>query len=296
MTEPRDRKKYNEVQFRPFSAWPMVFGLPTVIGFMVWNAVRTEAEPAILGAVVVSLACCVMMAGFFIVTPNMSRVLVLFGKYRGTVRDEGFFWTNPFTVRKAVSVKAHNVSSDTIKVNDSVGNPIEIAAVVVWQVHDTAQAVFDVENYRSYVNIQIETAVRQLASRYPYDRGLTTVDGPTLRDSVDEVSEELQRAIQTRLELAGITVIESRISHLAYAAEIASAMLQRQQASAIIAARAQIVDGAVGMVEHALELLGEKDVVDLDDERKATLVGNLLVVLCGHSNPTPVVNTGSLYN
>ena len=296
MNDARDASR--ELPFRPFSAWPMIaMFLALEAAVIIWLARDPSAASGItFGLVTVFNAVCV--AGFFIVAPNTSRVLVLFGVYRGTVRREGFYWTNPFTLRHRVSLKAYNVASETIKVNDDVGNPIEIGAVVVWQVRDTAQAIFDVERYHDYVDIQIETAIRQLASRYPYDHGLKGLDdeGFTLRDNADEISHELQAAIQQRLERAGITVIESRISHLAYAPEIASAMLQRQQASAVIAARRQIVDGAVGMVEHALEMLSDKHILELDDERRATLVGNLLVVLCGHSSPTPVLNTGSLYN
>jgi len=234
--------------------------------------------------------------GFFIVNPNMSRVLVFFGRYKGTVRDEGFYWVNPFMTKSALSLKAHNLSSETIKVNDLVGNPIEIGAVVVWQVHDTAQASFDVEDYFQYVDVQIETAIRHLAKSHPYDDQVSDVDTPSLRGDTGEMAGELQSELQDRLSRAGIAVIEARISHLAYAPEIASAMLQRQQASAIIAARKKIVEGAVDMVDDALGQLSERDVVELDGERRATLVGNLLVVLCGNNTPQPVINTGGLYN
>ena len=234
--------------------------------------------------------------GFFIVQPNVGRVLVLFGHYRGTVRENGLYWTNPFTLRHKVSLKAHNVASEKIKVNDMLGNPIEIGAVVVWQVRDTAQARFDVENFENYVNVQIETAIRHLASTHPYEEAM--VDGATqsLRGSTEELASELKTEVQMRLDRAGIEVLDTRITHLAYAPEIAAAMLQRQQATAIIAARRLIVQGAVGMVEHALEDLGKKHIVELDDDRKATLVGNLLVVLCGHATPTPVINAGTLTN
>jgi len=238
----------------------------------------------------------VSLFGYFLVNPNMSRVLVLFGKYRGSVRTDGFFWTNPFTVKTKVSLKAHNIASEKIKVNDLSANPIEIGAVVVWQVSDTAQASFDVENYFEYVDVQIEAAVRTLAKEHPYDDRFDDSDVPSLRGDTDEVTQKLQRMLQERLERAGLEVIEARISHLAYAPEIASAMLQRQQASAIIAARKLIVEGAVYMVEDALQQLSEREVVELDAERRATLVGNLLVVLCGGQAPTPVLNTGSLYN
>ncbi len=234
--------------------------------------------------------------GYFIVNPNMSRVLVLFGTYRGTVRTPGFYWTNPFTSKLVVSLRAHNLSTDRVKVNDLLGNPIEIAAVVVWQVHDTAQAQFDVEDYYQYVDLQCETAVRQLAKSHPYDDRMGETEAPSLRTDTDVVSSELTRELQERLDRGGIEVLEARITHLAYAPEIASAMLQRQQADAIIAARRKIVEGAVGMVDDALTQLSERDVVELDAERRATLVGNLLVVLCGHATPQPVLNAGSLYN
>jgi regulator of protease activity HflC (stomatin/prohibitin superfamily) len=238
----------------------------------------------------------VFLFGYFIVNPNMSRVLVLFGTYRGTVRTPGFYWTNPFTSKLVVSLRAHNLSTDRVKVNDLLGNPIEIAAVVVWQVHDTAQAQFDVEDYYQYVDLQCETAVRQLAKSHPYDDRMGETEAPSLRTDTDVVSSELTRELQERLDRGGIEVLEARITHLAYAPEIASAMLQRQQADAIIAARRKIVEGAVGMVDDALTQLGERGVVELDAERRATLVGNLLVVLCGHATPQPVLNAGSLYN
>ena len=278
------------------SAWPILALIVGVEAALITWLVRSPGPQTGITLAVGTLFNFVCLFGFFVVPPNMSRVLVLFGIYRGTVVKAGFFWTNPFTIRHRVSRRANNLASEIVKVNDAIGNPIEIASVVVWQVKDSAQAVFDVEEYHSYVNVQIETAVRQLASRYPYDHGPDQDDEVTLRGNADQIADELKVAIQQRLERAGIAVIESRISHLAYATEIASAMLQRQQATAVIAARRQIVDGAVGMVEHALASLSEKGVLELDDERRATLVGNLLVVLCGNTNPTPVVNTGSLYN
>lgn len=235
------------------------------------------------------------VCGFFVVSPNDSRVLVLFGTYRGTERRAGFWWTNPFTTKRKVSLRAHTLNGKTLKVNDLVGNPIDIAAVVVWQVRDTAQALFDVEAYESFVETQSEAAIRDLASRHPYDEGHTAETATSLRGSREQVAKELEHALDERLRRAGVEVLEARLSHLAYAAEIAGAMLQRQQASAVIAARQKIVEGAVGMVEHALEMLNEKKVVALDDERRAQMVQNLLVVLCAHENPTPVVNTGTMY-
>lgn len=236
------------------------------------------------------------LRGFFIVEPNQARVLLLFGHYRGTVHQRGFFWTNPFANRQNISLRAHNLDGSMLKVNDLLGNPVEISAVVVWRVANTARACFDVEDYEEYVQVQSEAAVRHLATRYPYDDLQDEGAEITLRGSTEEIARELEIELSGRLKAAGVEVIEARLNHLAYAQEIASAMLQRQQASAIIAARKLIVEGAVGMVEQALTSLSERQVVDLDDERKATLVGNLLVVLCGQENAQPILNTGSLYN
>lgn len=300
LTQPHS----HENPFRALSAWPFVVGLPAVL-IAVWTvtarALMREPRPGlvvavVLGAVVISLVCLVCAFGFFIVTPNHSRVLVLFGLYRGTVRKAGFYWTNPFTSKRMVSLRAHNVASEKIKVNDLLGNPIEIGAVIVWRVKDTAQASFDVEDFAQYVDVQVETAIREIAKGHPYDDGQTEENPISLRGDTSAVVEELKAELQARLERAGIEVLEARISHLAYAPEIASAMLQRQQATAIIAARQKIVEGAVSIVEQALADLGKKQVIVLDDERKATLVGNLLVVLCGQSSVQPVLNAGSLYN
>ncbi|MGQ8364538.1 SPFH domain-containing protein [Glaciecola sp. 1036] len=235
------------------------------------------------------------LAGFFMVQPNQGKVMTLFGKYVGTVKNEGLRWTIPFFVRKNVSLRIRNFESAKIKVNDNQGNPIEIATIVVWSVTDTAEAVFEVDNYESYVVIQSESALRNLASSYPYDPRDDEEAEIALRSHPAEISVHLRDEIQDRLGRAGITVHEARISHLAYAQEIASAMLQRQQAAAIIAARNRIVEGAVGMVEMALHRLSEKEIVNLDEERKAAMVSNLLVVLCGDKSTQPVVNTGSIY-
>ena len=269
-----------------------------LIGWVVGSAILYSEVPGLLlVALILSLvALPFILPGFLIVGPNEGRALVLFGKYRGTIRESGFFWAHPFASKKQVSLKAVNVSSSVIKVNDLVGNPIEIGAVVVFHVRDTAQALFAVEDYRHYVDVQIETAVRRLASIHPYDDSDHREDGITLRGDAQEVAGELERELQERLDRAGIEVIEARISHLAYAPEIASAMLQRQQADALISARRKIVEGAVGMVEDALSQLDQREVIALDPERKATLVGNLLVVLCGYHDPQPIVNAGSLYN
>ncbi|MCC8425466.1 SPFH domain-containing protein [Mucilaginibacter sp. UR6-11] len=237
-----------------------------------------------------------VLPGLIIVNPNESKVLTLFGKYIGTVKKDGFFWVNPLTIKKKVSLKAFNLNGQQLKVNDSVGNPIEIAAVIVWQIKDTASAIFAVENYLQYVNIQSEAAVRHLANSFPYDNIEDENANITLRGGAEQVSILLEKELNERLDRAGIEVLEARISHLAYAPEIAHTMLQRQQASAIISARRLIVEGAVGMVEMALQRLSEKNIVDLDEERKAAMVSNLLVVLCGDRSVNPVVNTGTLYH
>ncbi|MFN0007824.1 MAG: SPFH domain-containing protein [Planctomycetota bacterium] len=280
-----------EKSFSPLSGWgPVILNLALVAAAFVF------LDPEAPWTLLLLVPALFLVFGYFLVNPNMARVLVLFGTYRGTVRKEGFYWTNPFTWRQKVSLRAHNLNMKTLKVNDLMGNPIEIAAVVVWRVRDTAKAKFDVQNFEEFVSVQSEAALRQLAGGHPYDEGHTQAVSTNLRGSQNEVSVELMHMLQQRLDPAGIEVIDSRLSHLAYAPEIASAMLQRQQATAIIAARAMIVDGAVGMVEMALEKLSQKGVVELDGERRATLAGNLLVVLCAHENPTPVLNTGSLYN
>ena len=243
--------------------------------------------PALLAAVLTYM-------GLVVVQPNQSEVLVLFGRYIGTIRKDGYFWVNPFTAfwRRKVSLRIRNFDSQKLKVNDKNGNPIDIAAIVVWRVRDTAQAAFDVEDFEDYVKVQSEAAVRHLAASHPYD----SQDGElSLRGSADVVNSELLTELGERLSLAGIDVLEARLSHLAYAQEIAGAMLRRQQADAIIAARARIVDGAVGMVQMALAQLQQSNVVQLDEDRKAAMVSNLLVVLCGEENAQPVLNTGSLY-
>jgi regulator of protease activity HflC (stomatin/prohibitin superfamily) len=235
----------------------------------------------------------VMLLGLFMVNPNEGRVLQLFGAYRGTVKTPGLRWTNPFYSKHHISLRIHNFESGKLKVNDRDGNPIEIASVVVWKVVDTAEASFEVENYEHYVTVQSEAAVRNLATHYPYDAH--EADDVSLRGSTDLIAKALKQEVQERLDKAGVRVIEARISHLAYAPEIASAMLRRQQAGAIIAARQKIVEGAVGMVEMALDLLSRSASVHLDEERKAAMVSNLLVVLCGDKEAQPVVNTGTIY-
>ncbi len=237
------------------------------------------------------LGAILTLPGFFVVAPNVSRVLTLFGKYVGTVKENGFYWTNPFTSKQAVSLRARTLNGATLKVNDKSGNPVEIAAIVVWQVKDTYRAKFDVDSFEQFVGSQSETAVRKLAAHFQYDGGEHEI---TLRGSTQEVSDQLAHELTERLHRAGVEVLEARISHLAYAPEIAHAMLQRQQAQAVIAARSTIVEGAVGMVEMALNHLKEKNVVDLDGERRAAMVSNLMVVLCS-DRTTPVINAGSLY-
>jgi regulator of protease activity HflC (stomatin/prohibitin superfamily) len=249
-----------------------------------------------IGALALVLNFVLVLPGLIINNPNESKVLTLFGKYVGTVKTDGFFWVNPLTAKKKVSLKARNLNGHQIKVNDKLGNPIEIAAVVVWQIQETAKAMFAVEDYLQYVSIQSEAAVRHLANIFPYDNFEDEEATITLKDGAEKVSSLLEAELSERLSRAGIEVIEARISHLAYAQEIASAMLQRQQATAVIAARKLIVEGAVGMVEMALERLSAKNIVELDEERKAAMVSNLLVVLCGDRNVQPVVNTGTLYN
>ena len=235
----------------------------------------------------------VLLAGVFVVNPNEGRVLQFFGRYVGTVRDQGLRWANPLYTKRRISLRVRNFETERSKVNDTDGNPIEMAAVVVWKVVDTAEATFEVDDYVNYVHVQSESAVRNLATRYPYD---THEEGRiSLRGNTEEIAGQLQTEIQGRLHKAGVEVLEARITHLAYAPEIASAMLQRQQAGAIIAARSQIVDGAVSMVEMALENLSKRQIVELDEERKAAMVSNLLVVLCGDRATQPVVNTGTLH-
>ena len=250
-------------------------------------------SPIVLLAIVSGL---LLAFGFIMVQPNGSRVLLLFGKYVGTVKKNGFYWVNPFYTKKKISLRARNFDSERLKVNDKLGNPVMISTILVWRVNNTYNAAFDVDNYENFVRVQTDAAVRKLASMYPYDNFADEgVDEDiTLRSSVNEVSGALEKEIEERLSIAGIEVLEARIGYLAYAQEIASAMLKRQQATAIVAARHKIVEGAVSMVEMAVNALNKNDVVDLDEERKAAMVSNLMVVLCGDKDATPVVNTGTL--
>ncbi|WP_055445316.1 SPFH domain-containing protein [Lacinutrix himadriensis] len=238
----------------------------------------------------------ILFKGFVLVNPNNSRVLLLFGKYIGSIKSNGLFWVNPLYSRRTVSLRASNFDSERLKVNDKLGNPIMISTILVWRVTNTYKASFDVDNYENFVRVQTDAAVRKLASMYPYDNFADEghVEDITLRSSVNEVSEALEKEIDERLSIAGIEVLEARIGYLAYAQEIASAMLKRQQATAIVAARHKIVEGAVSMVEMALNELSKKNIVDLDDERKAAMVSNLMVILCGDKEASPVLNTGTL--
>lgn len=248
----------------------------------------------IIGGIAAFVAWGIMLGGFFTLQPNEAAVIILFGAYKGTVKKSGWHYANPFYTKKKISLRQRNLNGDILKVNDEIGNPIEIATVIVWRVSNTAEAVFDVENYIDYVETQSESALRHLAGLYPYDSG--DEKQLSLRGSADEVSEGLKAELQVRLSKAGVIVEEARLSHLAYAPEIAAAMLQRQQASAIIAARQKIVEGAVGMVDMALKMLNENGIVELDEERKAAMVSNLLVVLCGERSTQPVINAGTLHN
>jgi len=249
----------------------------------------------ILGIILIPLFLLTAI-GFNVVNPNESSVLVLFGAYKGTIRKNGFFWVNPFFVRKKISLRARNFDSETIKVNDRVGNPIKIGCVLVWKVEETYKAAFEVDDYVHFVFVQSETALRKLAGLYPYDNFEDHDAQITLRGGGDEVNHELEEEIRERLEMAGIKVIEARINFIAYSEEIAGAMLRRQQATAVVAARFKIVEGAVSMVQMALEQLSEKEIVDFDEEKKAAMVSNLMVVLCGDKDPSPVINTGTLHH
>ena len=282
-----------EKTIKPISGWIVLPVLILAVAADIYFAI-TQNQPEFLIAMPFLL---VLMIGFFIVNPNQSMVLILFGKYQGTIKTDGFFWVNPFNVKRKISLRAHNFDNEPIKVNDKLGNPIMIGAVVVWKVKDTYKAAFDVNDYYEFVQIQSEAALRRMAGHYPYDEFHDEGEEGeiSLRAGGKEVNDELEQALDRRLAIAGIEVLEARISHLAYANEIAGAMLQRQQATAIVAARRKIVEGAVGMVEMALEELSEKDIIHLDDEKKASMVSNLMVVLCSDKAANPIVNAGSLY-
>jgi regulator of protease activity HflC (stomatin/prohibitin superfamily) len=334
MNAKLDKSASNEREATAINGWVMlIVNVALLLGALAWlistivHAARVN-DPSLLlwmiPAMLLEILAVILLCGHFTLQPNEARVLLLFGAYKGTVRTSGFWWANPFysrirakipvhpttvTVQKTshgsvtsvvhmtrstkISLRAQNFNSDKLKVNDKRGNPVEIAAVVVWRVEDTAKAAFDVDDYESYIHIQSEAAIRHIASLYAYDRG--EEHELTLRESADEVAAALKKELQERLEKAGVVVEEARLTHLAYAPEIAQAMLRRQQAEAVIAARQKIVHGAVSMVDMALRELSEKGVVKLDEERKASMVSNLLVVLCGEAEATPVINTGTLY-
>lgn len=294
-----NKEKVVRVQSGAYMLGWAILGLPLLIGASVYMGMQAEAGNALgnsvpiwLGIGLLFLWWCLSLAGFFIVEPNGSKVLILFGSYKGTVRDSGFYWTNPFMSKRGVSLRARSLNGERLKVNDHDGNPVEIAAIVVWAVNDTYEALFEVDNYEQYVNLQSETAVRHLAQSFPYDADDTQI---SLRKNTDEICDKLKDELDQRLRMAGVRILEARLAHLAYAQEIAGAMLRRQQAAAVIAARQMIVEGAVGMVELAVDRLAQHESLTLDEDRKASMVSNLMVVLCSDHSVQPVLNTGTLY-
>ncbi len=276
--------------------------IKTTNGYLMLSILLVVACSMLIGALtfenplfwILSILVIFIAKGFFIVNPNNSSVLVLFGAYKGTVRHNGFFWANPFYTKQKISLRARNFDSERVKVNDKIGNPIMINVILVWQVEDTYKSAFDVDNYEEFVKIQTDAAVRKLAGSYPYDNFDDEQAKFTLRSGMDEVNEALENEITERLAIAGIKVMEARIGYLAYAPEIASSMLKRQQAVAIVAARKKIVEGAVGMVEDALDKLSTDNIIEFDDDKKASMVSNLMVVLCGDKEAVPIVNAGTL--
>lgn len=279
-------KKYSPPSGYLFVLIELVLLIVIVMGFM---------RGLVIPAAIAVLVFVFLAIGFLVVNPNESSVLVLFGAYKGSVKTNGFYWVNPFYMRKKISLRARNIDSEPIKVNDKIGNPIMIGVVLVWRVQETFRAAFQVDDYEHFVNIQTEAAIRKLAGLYPYDNFEDHEAEVTLRSGGEEVNEQLEKELTERLSIAGVEVMEARINYLAYAQEIAQAMLKRQQASAIVAARFKIVEGAVSMVEMALAELSKKDIVQLDEEKKASMVSNLMVVLCGDKETTPIVNAGTLY-
>lgn len=280
----------NEKSFSPMSGYPILFLELLLIAGTIY-LLTLEMVWALSFIILIIL----ILPGFFIVYPNGSTVLTLFGDYKGTVKKNGFFWANPFFAKKKISLRARNFDSERVKVNDKVGNPILISVILVWRVKDTYKAAFEVDNYEHFVTVQTDAAVRKLAGLYPYDNFDDEEAEITLRSGVHDVNEAMENELDERLAIAGIEVLEARIGYLAYAPEIAQAMLRRQQATAIVAARYKIVEGAVGMVEAALEQLSHKEIIHLDEEKKATMVSNLMVVLCGDRDASPVINTGTLH-
>jgi regulator of protease activity HflC (stomatin/prohibitin superfamily) len=280
----------HEKRHSPITGYLMLVIVFLFFAVGIWGIIARD-NPLFLIALAVAI---LLTPGFFFVNPNNSVVLVLFGEYIGTVKSNGFFWVNPFYSKKRISLRARNFDSDKIKVNDKVGNPIQIGVILVWQVKDTFRACFEVDNYETFVKLQTDSAVRRLTALYPYDNFDTDME-VTLRSGHDEVNHALEENLRNRLDMAGIHVIEARIGHLAYAPEIAGAMLRRQQATAVVAARFKIVEGAVSMVHMALDELSKQGVIDLDEERKAAMVSNLMVVLCGDKDVNPIVNAGTLH-
>lgn len=283
--------KNKERNYKPFSGYMMLlFLLAVIAGSVAAAKLATLPGLLIVGGVIGVLT----LPGFFVVNPNGSKVLVLFGEYKGTIKKNGFFWVNPLLSKQSISLRARNFDSERVKVNDKIGNPIMISVILVWRVKNTYQAAFEVNRYEEFVRVQSDAAVRKMAGMYPYDNFEDHHSELTLRSGVTEVNQALEQELSDRLGIAGIEVIEARIGYLAYATEIASAMLRRQQATAIVAARQKIVEGAVGMVEMALEELSKKNIIHLDEEKKAAMVSNLMVVLCSEKDTSPVINTGTL--
>jgi len=281
-----------EKKFTPFSGYLILVSIPVLLAVGI-TGISQAWQPAIPGFAL--LLALFFSTGFFYINPNSSRVVTLFGKYFGTIKENGFFWANPFLTKRAISLRARNFESERVKVNDKRGNPILISVITVWRVQETYKAAFEVDDYASFVKLQSDAAVRNLAGQYSYDNFDDHQTEITLRSGLQEINHSLEEALSDRLAIAGIEVMEARIGYLAYAEEIASAMLKRQQAEAIVAARFKIVEGAVSMVEMALTDLSGKNIVHLDDDKKASMVSNLMVVLCSDKEVTPVVNTGSLY-
>ena len=287
--EVEKNQKFEKIT-KPISGYLVLIVLFVIIALIIYGVVVIQ-KPFVVVLIPVAIF---LIPGFFLVNPNGSRVLVLFGKYVGTVKENGFFWVIPFYSKSKISLRARNFETERVKVNDKMGNPILISSILVWKVSDTYKAAFEVDDYESFVRIQSDAAVRILASRYPYDNFDDDQLETTLRSGLEEVNEAMEEELTNRLSMACLEVLEARIGYLAYAPEIASAMLKRQQAEAIVSARFKIVEGAVGMVEHALEALSEKKIIDLDEDKKAAMVSNLMVVLCSDQEATPVLNTGTL--
>ena len=280
-----------EKSYKPYSGYLLLLLLFGMLALFIYSLIY-QLYPLMVGTFVVFI---LISSGFFFINPNASRVLTLFGKYKGTVKENGFFWVNPFFTKRNISLRARNFESERVKVNDKRGNPILISVITVWRVRETHKAAFEVDDYASFVKLQSDAAVRNLAGQYCYDNFDDEQKEITLRSGLQEINHALEHALSERLSIAGIEVMEARIGYLAYAEEIAGAMLKRQQAEAIVAARFKIVEGAVSMVEMALKDLSDKNIIELDDEKKATMVSNLMIVLCGDKDVSPVINTGSLY-